>query len=104
MNPQKLLIPSFFIVISLADMITTVIGINHFGLIESNINAFPLAYGFLTFCLWIILDKVLIFVDNIILFNEGNFIKIIHFKIFLFFILCLLSSLPFIGNLVLLFV
>lgn len=57
MNPQKLLTPSFFIIVSLVDMVTTFIGINYFGLIESNINAFPLAYGFFTFCLWIMLDK-----------------------------------------------
>ena len=76
MKPQKLLIPSFFIVISLVDMITTVIGINYFGLIESNINAFPLAYGFFTFCLWLLLNRF-VFQNTLPYVKKGFFILLL---------------------------
>jgi len=54
---SNFLVYIIFISVSLFDMITTIIGINFFSLTESNINAFPLLYGFVACVLWVITDK-----------------------------------------------
>lgn len=85
---RKLLIPSFFIIVSLFDMITTIIGISDYGLIESNPRAFPLFYGFFTFLLWLLLDKF-VFKDYRI------------FRFILFPLLCSILFLPTLNNILL---
>ena len=85
---SSFLICIIFISISLFDMITTIIGINFFSLTESNINAFPLLYGFIACILWVITDK----------FIFGSYPK---FKMIVFINWFFILSLPSINNVVL---
>lgn len=78
---------SFFL-IALIDIITSVIGLNFYGLKESNINAFPMFYSLFACGLWLILEKHI--------FQKYNYFSYIIFPLW-----CLILSLPSINNLVL---
>lgn len=88
MNLKNFLVPSFFILISLIDMITTIIGIRFFGLKESNTYAFPLLYGLFACAFWFVNEKF-------IFLNYKNIRK------YIFLTWCLILSVPSIYNLLL---
>lgn len=80
----------FFILISIFDIISSIVGIQFFGLYESNFYAMPLFYGLVACILWVLLEKSV--------FHVYKFFKFVIFPLW-----CGILFLPSLNNLVLIY-